>query len=63
MIPETPEIKEVKSKQVNIEDDLVSEQSSIEDILYAQRINNGFQLVDKTPKVVYTIYHMFLPLQ
>ena len=55
--PETPEIKEVKSKQVSSDDDLVSEQSSIEDILYAQRINNGFQLVDRTPKVVYTIYY------
>jgi hypothetical protein len=28
-----------------------------ENILYAQTINNGFQLVDRTPKVVYTIYN------
>lgn len=27
------------------------------DVLYAQTINNGFQLVDRTPKVVYTIYN------
>lgn len=51
-IPVSPEIPE-KAK-----DDIkpVSEQIIKSDILYAQAIQGGFQLVDKTPKVVYTIF-------
>ena len=35
----------------------LTNQISTFDVLYAQTINNGFQLVDRTPKVVYTIYN------
>ncbi len=55
--PATSEITEVKSKQEQLDIDLKSKQNSPVHMLYAQTINNGFQLVDRTPKVVYTIYN------
>ena len=53
-IPVSPEIPE-KDK---VKDDIkpVSEQIIPSDTLYAQAIQGGFQLVDNTPKVVYTIF-------
>lgn len=56
--PDTPEITEVKSEQKHEDKKaLKSSPKNNIDILYAQTINNGFQLVDRTPKVVYTIYN------
>ena len=53
-IVETP-IKEVviKKEEVNpVKEKLVTQQATPSNILYAQAINNGFQVVDSTPKVV-----------
>ena len=62
-VPQTtpePPVKEkiVKSKEIksNVETPKVNE-SNLENILYAQAIANGFQLVDNTPKVVHTIIY------
>ena len=57
--PETPiEEKIIKPKEMesNIEKPEVKD-SNLENILYAQSITNGFQLVDNTPKVVHTIFY------
>jgi len=44
-------IVEKKEPKIVIEEQLKQEKSTI-DVLYAQEIENGYQLVDKTPKVV-----------
>ncbi len=54
--PEIPEKAEVKDELKNNDKKPSSEQIIPSDILYAQAIQGGFQLVDKSPKVVYTIF-------
>lgn len=60
-VEEVVEVKEVKDsvEEVAIETVETVETKPIEeptsDVLYAQEIGNGFQLVDNTPKVVYKI--------
>lgn len=57
------EIKELKEEKTIVKNDIKLETK--EDVnlkpsantLYAQSINNGFQLVDKSPKLIYTIYY------
>ena len=51
---EKPEVMEVIKP---VETRSVEKESVLSDILYAQIIPNGYQLVDSSPKVVYTIYY------
>lgn len=57
------EIKDLKKDKSIIQDNIsehVNEDLSLKpaiNTLYAQSINNGFQLVDSTPNLVYTIYY------
>ena len=51
---EEPEVIEVVKP---VETRSVEKESVLSDILYAQIFPNGFQLVDSSPKVVYTIYY------
>ena len=51
---EEPEVIEVVKP---VETRSVEKESALSDILYAQIIPNGYQLVDSSPKVVYTIYY------
>ncbi len=58
----TPEstVKEEIDEPMNIESNVEKPEvkdSNLENILYAQAIVNGYQLVDKTPKVVHTIFY------
>ena len=57
--PETPQKEEPKVMEVikPVETRSVEKESVLSDILYAQIIPNGYQLVDSSPKVVYTIYY------
>lgn len=50
------EIDEPMNLESNVEKPEVKD-SNLENILYAQAIINGFQLVDNTPKVVHTIFY------
>lgn len=61
---EIKQLKENKEEKVEVNKDLKTIKEPVnntldskEHTLYAQKINNGFQLVDKTPKLVYTIYN------
>jgi hypothetical protein len=47
-------VKVIKDKAANTG---IVATTTASDVLYAQKIEHGFQLVDKTPKVLYTIYH------
>lgn len=51
---EKPEVLEILKP---VETRSVEKESVLSDILYAQIIPNGYQLVDSSPKVVYTIYY------
>ncbi len=58
----TPEstVKEKINEPVKIESNVEKpevQETNLENILYAQAIENGFQLVDNTPKVVHTIFY------
>ena len=53
-IIQEPKIKEeIKPDEKNI----ILQETNPSDILYAQVLPNGFQLVDSSPRVVYTIYY------
>ena len=57
--PETT-VKEKINEPVKIESSVEKpevQETNLENILYAQAIENGFQLVDNTPKVVHTIFY------
>lgn len=63
--PAKPEMQEAPKKEAIVIKDIknpnkknsIKDQTILSDILYAQTIPNGFQLVDSSPKVVYTIYY------
>jgi len=59
-VPETLKlVSKVDEKTVvpslTIPDKVTKVQTEIENVLYAQAINNGFQLVDRTPKVIFNL--------
>lgn len=51
---ETPKV-EVETKENKVSQPVATEKNVSSDVLYAQAIANGFQLVDSAPKVVYKI--------
>ena len=57
--PETPQKEEPEVMEIvkPIETRPAEKESVLLDILYAQIIPNGYQLVDSSPQVVYTIYY------
>ena len=54
--PKTPVLDEVDESEL-LEREVENIDTSKNNLLYAQAIDNGFQLVNNTPKVVLTIYY------